>query len=185
MRTPVLSPIRRMRPAAITPLPPRPGGNLRGGLPVPRSVPAFPPNDTAMTVAAKDLPLFRAIAIRGAMVMGSVAATAPRLGGLGPGLTRGALMAMFRRRPGAVVQALPLAAMVAPAPVSGKTEAARPVGRMSFAAPFRQPPLIAAILSGLAAFGEWFGGWTWAGPALVLAAGFSAIWRKARLGLVR
>ena len=55
------------------------------------------------------------------------------------------------------------------------------VGEISFVAPFRYVSLVVAILMGLLVFGEWPDRWTWAGSALVVAAGIYAIWRESRL----
>lgn len=55
------------------------------------------------------------------------------------------------------------------------------VGEIGFVAPFRYVSLIVAILLGLIVFGEWPDPWTWAGSALVVAAGIYSIWRESRL----
>ncbi|WP_423207439.1 DMT family transporter [Paracoccus yeei] len=55
------------------------------------------------------------------------------------------------------------------------------VGEISFVAPFRYTSLVWAILLGLALFGEWPDGWTWAGSALVVGAGLYAILRERQL----
>ena len=59
------------------------------------------------------------------------------------------------------------------------------VGEISYVAPFRYTSLLVAILMGLIVFGEWPDLWTWAGSALVVAAGIYSIWREAQLGRVR
>lgn len=59
--------------------------------------------------------------------------------------------------------------------------AAMRVGEMSFVAPFRYTSLLCAIILGVVVFGVWPDGWTWAGSALVVAAGFYSLWRESRL----
>ena len=59
------------------------------------------------------------------------------------------------------------------------------VGEISYVAPFRYTSLLVAIAMGLVVFGEWPDLWTWAGSALVFAAGTYTIWREAQLGKVR
>ncbi|WP_230312608.1 DMT family transporter [Paracoccus lichenicola] len=56
------------------------------------------------------------------------------------------------------------------------------VGEISYVAPFRYTSLLVAILMGLVVFGEWPDLWTWAGSALVVAAGIYTIWREAQIG---
>lgn len=52
------------------------------------------------------------------------------------------------------------------------------VGEVGFVSPFRYTSLVFAILLGLVIFGEWPRAWTWAGAALVVAAGLYSIWRE-------
>lgn len=59
------------------------------------------------------------------------------------------------------------------------------VGEISYVAPFRYTSLLVAIAMGLVVFGEWPDLWTWAGSALVVAAGTYTIWREAQTGAVR
>ena len=55
------------------------------------------------------------------------------------------------------------------------------VGEVGFVSPFRYTSLLFAILLGVVVFGDWPDGWTWAGSALVVAAGIYSIWREAQL----
>ena len=55
------------------------------------------------------------------------------------------------------------------------------VGEVGFVSPFRYSSLVFAILLGLVVFGEWPRPWTWAGAALVVAAGLYSIWRETRV----
>lgn len=59
------------------------------------------------------------------------------------------------------------------------------VGEISYVAPFRYTSLLVAIAMGLVVFGEWPDLWTWAGSAMVIAAGTYTIWREAQIGKVR
>lgn len=82
MRTPILSPNRRVRPASI----PRPatGGmsdNLRGTLLMMLSMAAFTCNDTVMKALTREFPLYEAIAIRGAVALALLVAVARIQGG--------------------------------------------------------------------------------------------------------
>ena len=312
MRTPIMSPIRRTRPAAIQPIPLRPGDNLRGALIMSLSMLAFGLNDTVMKLVAQDLPLYQAITLRGVMVMGFIAAVSPWLGGLALRIPRTARTPMAWRSLGeiastllflnalqnmamgdlsAIMQALPLVVMVAAALFFGETlgwrrisavsvgflgvllilrpggsvfgpwalvalgamamvavrdlatrgfgreigsatiafyaaggvtltglalslvqgwvmpslaqvlllaaagailtvgyvsaVASMRVGEMSYVAPFRYTSLLVAILMGLIVFGEWPDLWTWAGSALVVAAGIYTILRESQLGRAR
>jgi S-adenosylmethionine uptake transporter len=54
------------------------------------------------------------------------------------------------------------------------------VGEISFVAPFRYTSLVAALLLGLAFFGEWPDGLTLLGSAIVVATGLYALWREQR-----
>ncbi|SNR23605.1 DMT family transporter [Paracoccus sediminis] len=312
MRTPIMSPIRRMKPASVRYVPLRSGDNLRGALVMALSMVAFGLNDTVMKFVAQDLPLYQSITLRGVMVMVFIAAVAPRLGGLSlniPAPARGpmawrslgevastvlflnALQNMAMGDLSAIMQALPLVVMVAAALFFGETlgwrrisavifgflgvllilrpggavfgawavvalgamamvavrdlatrgfdrhissatiafyaaagvtltgfllslvqgwvmpdliqilllatgaailtvgyvtaVAAMRVGEISYVAPFRYTSLLVAILMGLLVFDEWPDLWTWAGSAMVVAAGIYTIWREAQLGKVR
>ena len=55
------------------------------------------------------------------------------------------------------------------------------VGEVGFVSPFRYTSLLFAILLGMIVFGEWPDAWTWAGSALVVAAGLYSIWRETQL----
>lgn len=149
MRTPLLSPIRRVRPASVRPLTHRPGDNLRGALIMTLCMVAFGLNDTVMKFVAQDMPLYQAITLRGIFVMGFIAAVAPRLGGLrlriphrarGPMMWRtigeiastmlflNALQHMAMGDLSAIMQALPLVVMVAAALFFGETLGWRRIG---------------------------------------------------------
>lgn len=82
MRTPLLSPIRRVPPASVQPLAHLPGDNLRGAALMTLCMVAFGLNDTVMKFVAQDLPLYEAITLRGLFVMAFIAILSPRLGGL-------------------------------------------------------------------------------------------------------
>ena len=55
------------------------------------------------------------------------------------------------------------------------------VGEVGFVSPFRYTSLLFAIVVGMLVFGEWPDAWTWAGSALVVAAGLYSIWRETQL----
>lgn len=133
MRAPLLSPLRRVRPASITPLPPGPGDNLRGALLMCLSMLGFGCNDAVMKFIMQDMPLFQAITLRGAVMLVVLALLAQRGGGLrlrvGAGdrwpmmwrvigevgstvLFLNALHRMAMADLSAVMQALPLAVML-------------------------------------------------------------------------
>ncbi|MFC3169158.1 DMT family transporter [Paracoccus fontiphilus] len=312
MRTPIMSPIRRMKPASIRPAVPLPGDNLRGASLMALCMVAFGLNDTVMKFVAQDLPLYQAITLRGLVVMAFIVAVAPRLGGLSLRIPAAARRPMAWRMVGevastilflnalqnmamgdlsAIMQALPLVVMVAAALFFGETlgwrrisavilgflgvllilrpggsvfgpwavvamgamamvalrdlatrgfgrdissatiafyaaagvtlvglvvslgqgwvmpslsqalllvlggafltvgyvtaVASMRVGEISYVAPFRYTSLLVAIVMGLIVFGEWPDLWTWAGSALVVAAGIYTILREAKLGKVR
>lgn len=312
MRTPILSPIRRVRPASVRPLVHQPGDNLRGATIMTLCMVAFGVNDAVMKFVAQDMPLYQAITLRGVFVMVFIVIVAPRLGGLRlriPGPARApmiwrtmgevvstilflnALQNMEMGDLSAIMQALPLVVMVAAALFFGETlgprrigaviagfvgvllilrpggevfgpwavvavgamamvalrdlatrrfasdissatiafyaaggvtgvglvislaqdwvmpslaqllllmlgsvfltvgyvaaVASMRVGEMSYVAPFRYTSLLVAIALGLVVFGEWPDLWTWAGSALVIAAGTYTIWREAQIGKVR
>ncbi len=312
MRTPLLSPTRRVRPASVRPLAHRPGDNLHGALIMTLCMVAFGLNDTVMKFVAQDLPLYQAITLRGLFVMAMIAAVAPRLGGLHLRIPAAALKPMIWRLVGeiastilflnalqhmamgdlsAIMQALPLVVMVAATMFFGETlgwrrvgavvagfggvllilrpggevlgpwavvavgamamvalrdlatrsfrsdissatiafyaatgvtvagfvislgqgwavprlsqillllagsafltvgyvsaVASMRVGEISYVAPFRYTSLLVAIAMGLVVFGEWPDLWTWAGSALVVAAGTYTIWREAQIARIR
>lgn len=149
MRTPILSPSRRVRPASVRPLPHQSGDNLHGALIMTLCMVAFGLNDTVMKFVAQDMPLYQAIALRGIFVMAFIAAVAPRLGGLHLRIRKGARRPMMVRTFGeiastilflnalqnmamgdlsAIMQALPLVVMVAAALFFGETLGWRRVG---------------------------------------------------------
>ena len=142
MRTPIMSPIRRMKPAAIQQDRHQPGDNLRGAVLMTLCMVVFGLNDTVMKFVAQDLPLYQAITLRGLMVMGFIVLVAPRLGGLRLRLPPGAAKPMAWRLAGevistilflnalqnmamgdlsAIMQALPLVVMVAAALFFGES----------------------------------------------------------------
>lgn len=149
MRTPILSPIRRVRPASVRPLTHRPGDNLHGAMIMTLCMVAFGLNDTVMKFVAQDMPLYQAITLRGFFVMVLTAIVAPRLGGLrlripadarGPMVWRmigeiastilflNALQHMAMGDLSAIMQALPLVVMVAAALFFGETLGWRRIG---------------------------------------------------------
>lgn len=149
MRAPILSPIRRVRPASVRPLPHQPGDNLRGALVMTLSMVAFVLNDTVMKFVTQDMPLYQAITLRGIMVMAFIAAVSPRLGGMDLRIPAPARKPMAWRTGGeiastvlflnalqnmamgdlsAIMQALPLVVMVAAALFFGETLGWRRVG---------------------------------------------------------
>lgn len=136
MRTPILSPNRRVRPAAIRPQAPGPGDNLRGALLMCVSMTFFTLNDTVMKFVGQGLPLYQSITIRGLVVMLGILLVARREGGLRLRLPREARWPMLLRTLGevgstvlflnalmnmaigdlsAIMQSLPLAVMLAAA----------------------------------------------------------------------
>lgn len=312
MRTPILSPIRRVRPASVRPLAHKPGDNLHGAALMTLCMVAFGLNDTVMKFVVQDMPLYQAITLRGLFAMAFIAALAPRMGGLSLRIPTRARRPMLWRLVGeiastilflnalqnmamgdvsAIMQALPLAVMVSASLFFGETlgwrrigavivgflgvllilrpggnvfglwavvalaamamivlrdmatrgfgqeissatiafyaatgvtatglavslaqgwvmpsgaqmlllalgsvfltvgyvsaVASMRVGEISYVAPFRYTSLLVAIAMGLIVFGEWPDLWTWAGSALVVAAGIYTILREARLGRVR
>lgn len=89
MRAPLLSPLRRVRPASVTPLPPSPGDNLRGATLMTLSMIGFGCNDAAMKFVTQDMPLYQAIAMRGLVMMLVLWVLARRDGGLSLGMASG------------------------------------------------------------------------------------------------
>ncbi|MDB6178590.1 DMT family transporter [Paracoccus sp. Z330] len=136
MRAPLLSPLRRVSPASVTPQPHAPGDNLRGALLMTLSMIGFGCNDAAMKFATQDMPLYQAIAMRGLAMMVVLWILAWREGGLTWRLPQGARWLMILRAIGevgstllflnalqvmaigdlsAVMQSLPLVVMLAAA----------------------------------------------------------------------
>ena len=142
MRTPLMSPLRRVRPAAVTPLPPQGGDNLRGAGLMTLAMVTFGCNDTVMKFVTEDMPLYQAIALRGLAVTLALLAMAHREGGITLRLPRPARLPMALRLLGevgstllflnalqnmaigdlsAVMQALPLVVMLGAAMLFGET----------------------------------------------------------------
>lgn len=136
MRTPIISPIRRMRPASITPAPLQPGDNLRGAMLMCLSMLGFTCNDTVMKFVTQEMPLYQAITLRGVVVILGIGLIAWREGGLKLRIAPGARLPMALRVIGeigstllflnalmhmaigdlsAIMQALPLVVMLAAA----------------------------------------------------------------------
>lgn len=308
MRTPILSPNRKVGPAAIRAEPVSHGDNLRGAALMCVSMTFFTLNDTVMKFVTQDLPLYQSITLRGLVVMLGIGLIARREGGLRLRLPRAAVWPMILRLIGevgstvfflhalmhmaiadlsAIMQSLPLVVMLAAAicfherlgwrrllavlvglagvlmilrpgtsaftiwsvlglisvalvvlrdlatrlftreirsttiafhaacavtgsglllslgegwqrPTAGQlgllvlgggfltvgylsAVATMRVGEISFVAPFRYVSLVAAIILGLAVFGEWPDLWTWAGSGLIVSAGIYSIWREGKL----
>lgn len=70
MRTPIISPQRRVRPASIPAASvDAPGDNLRGTLLMILSMAAFTCNDAVIKVVTQELPLYESVALRGMVVL--------------------------------------------------------------------------------------------------------------------
>ena len=83
MRTPLLSPNRRVRPPAIARADdPEPGDNLRGAGLMVMCMTLFTLNDTVIKFVTQELPLYQAMTLRGAVVMVLLVVLAQRKGGL-------------------------------------------------------------------------------------------------------
>lgn len=82
MRTPIISPFRRVSPASITTQPHQPGDNLRGAMLICFSMVGFTCNDTVMKFVTQEMPLYQAITLRGVVVMIGILILASREGGL-------------------------------------------------------------------------------------------------------
>ncbi|MDO5648818.1 DMT family transporter [Paracoccus sp. (in: a-proteobacteria)] len=142
MRAPMISPIRRVRPASVRPQPVGPGDNLRGAGLMVMAMIGFTCNDVVMKFVTQDMPLYQTIALRGLMVMLGIALIAAREGGLrlyvAPGdrgpmpwrivgevasalLFLNALLHMEIADLSAIMQALPLAVMLGAALFFGET----------------------------------------------------------------
>lgn len=137
MRTPLLSVNRRVRPASSPRPRTRAGDNLLGAGIMVVSMAAFTVNDTAMKIVTRTLPLSEAIALRGLVVTILLGAIARRDGGIAwwPPARRDRLMLALRTvaevsstllyllalqfmsvgELSAIMQALPLAVMLAAA----------------------------------------------------------------------
>lgn len=97
MRTPLISPFRRVSPASITTQPHQPGDNLRGAVLMSFSMVGFTCNDTVMKFVTQDMPLYQAIALRGLVVTIGIMILASREGGLRLHVPRGDRLAMILR----------------------------------------------------------------------------------------
>lgn len=82
MASPIISPLRRVRPASIRPEPLQPGDNLRGAGLMTLSMIGFTCNDAVIKFVTQDMPLYQAITLRGAFVMLALILLASRTGGL-------------------------------------------------------------------------------------------------------
>ena len=142
MRSPLMSPIRRVRPASVRPEPLRPGDNLRGAGFMMLSMLGFTCNDTIVKYLTTDLPLYQVMTLRGLCVMVFLVLMARRRGGLRLRLPAGAARPMVLRVAGevgstllflnaltqmaiadltAVMQSLPLVVMLGAALFFGET----------------------------------------------------------------
>ena len=82
MRAPIISPIRRVRPASIRSQPHQAGDNLRGAVLMSLSMLGFACNDAVMKFATQDMPLYQAIALRGVVMTLGILLIAWHEGGL-------------------------------------------------------------------------------------------------------
>lgn len=82
MRTPIISPFRRVRPPSISTKPLQPGDNLRGATLMCFSMLGFTCNDVVMKFVTQEMPLYQAITLRGLVVMLGILLLAIREGGL-------------------------------------------------------------------------------------------------------
>lgn len=144
MRTPLMSPIRRVRPASVQPGPHQPGDNLRGAALMTLSMIVFTCNDAVIKFVVQDsgMPLYQAVTIRGLFVMLALWLVSQREGGLRLRLDAASRRPMTLRVFGevastilflnalthmaigdlsAVMQALPLAVMLGAAVFFGET----------------------------------------------------------------
>lgn len=144
MRTPLMSPLRRVRPASLRPVPHQPGDNLRGAALMTLSMVVFTCNDTVIKFVVQDdgMPLYQAVTLRGLFVMLALFVVSQRGGGLrlrldqasrGPMALRvfgevastilflNALTNMAIGDVSAVMQALPLTVMLGAALFFGET----------------------------------------------------------------
>lgn len=141
MRTPIMSPIRRVRPISLRPEPPQAGENLRGAGLMTLSMVSFGCNDTVMKFVTQEMPLYQAIFLRGAVVVILLILLAQRRGGIvlrigaadrlpmvlrvfgevaSTVLFLNALQNMAIGNLSAIMQSLPLVVMVAAAVVFGE-----------------------------------------------------------------
>ena len=97
MRTPIISPNRKVSPAAIRPVPVSHGDNMRGALLMCVSMTFFTLNDTVIKFVTQELPLYQSVAMRGIVVMLGVWLIAWREGGLRLRLPREARRTMVLR----------------------------------------------------------------------------------------
>ena len=102
MRTPILSPNRKVAPAALRAEPVSHGDNMRGALIMCVSMTFFTLNDTVMKFVTQDLPLYQSITLRGTVVMLGLLLIARREGGLQLRLPREAVWPMILRLIGEV-----------------------------------------------------------------------------------
>lgn len=84
MRTPLMSPIRSVRPASVQPVAHQPGDNLRGAGLMTLSMIVFTCNDAVIKFVVQDMgmPLYQAVTVRGLFVMLALWLVALREGGL-------------------------------------------------------------------------------------------------------
>lgn len=106
MRTPLISPSRRVRPASIQTQPLQTGDNLRGAGLMTLSMLGFSCNDAVIKFVTQDMPLYQAITLRGLFVMAALVALASRSGGLKLAIDRNARMPMILRLVGEVASTL-------------------------------------------------------------------------------
>nr|WP_111302051.1 DMT family transporter [Paracoccus saliphilus] len=106
MRTPLISPSRRVRPASVQPLPLQPGDNLRGAGLMTLSMMGFSCNDAVIKFLTQDMPLYQAITLRGLFVMAALVVLASRSGGLQLRIGRNARLPMILRLVGEIASTL-------------------------------------------------------------------------------
>ncbi|QBX33775.1 DMT family transporter [Paracoccus liaowanqingii] len=82
MVAPLISPLRRTRPASLRPEPLQPGDNLRGAGLMTLSMMGFGCNDAIVKFVTQEMPLYQAITLRGSFVMLALVLLAQRSGGL-------------------------------------------------------------------------------------------------------
>lgn len=172
MRAPLIAPFRRVGPASITTLPPRPGDNLRGATLMCLAMLGFGCNDAVIKHVTQTLPLYQAIALRGVVMLIALWLLARREGGLRLRLAQGDRWPMFWRVLGevgstvlfvnalramaigdlaAVMQAMPLAVMLGAALFFGE-----PLGwRRSSAVIVGMVGVLVILRPGSGTFGVW------------------------------
>lgn len=142
MAQPLLSPLRRTRPASIRPEPVQPGDNLRGAGLMTLSMMGFTCNDAVIKYVTQEMPLYQAMTLRGLFVMVALILLAQRSGGLRLSIPQAARRPMSFRLVGeigstllflnalqrmeiadltAVMQSLPLVVMLGAALFFGET----------------------------------------------------------------